>query len=159
LLFELLAVWRASDDMQRTASRMLYLGTLAAVVAALTGLVAEKSVPPGIAQRVVGIHQALMLVSMSLAAALCIFAFSVRRKKLRRGWLKDAELEITTATPSKSIRGKWDGGSSRLSVNFYAKGAEKCQVAVDHMKLSSSEECAKMKAYWFEALNRLEVLL
>jgi len=24
------------------------------------------------------------------------------------------------------------------------------------MKLSSSKECAKMKMYWFEALNRLE---
>jgi uncharacterized membrane protein len=43
LLFELLAVWRTSDEMQRTASRMLYLGTLAAMVTALTGLVAEKS--------------------------------------------------------------------------------------------------------------------
>jgi uncharacterized membrane protein len=79
LVFELLAVWRTSDEMQRTASRMLYLGTLAAMVTALTGLVAEKSVPPGAAQRVVGIHQALMLVSTSLAVALCIFAFSVRR--------------------------------------------------------------------------------
>src|SRR3984893_19431168 len=56
LLFELLAVWRRSDEMQRTASRMLYLGTLAAIVTILTGLVAEKSVPPGVAQRVVGIH-------------------------------------------------------------------------------------------------------
>ncbi|HXN71877.1 MAG TPA: DUF2231 domain-containing protein [Candidatus Acidoferrales bacterium] len=79
LLFELLAVWRTSDDMQRTASRMLYLGTLAAVVAVLTGLAAEKSVPPDAAQRVVGIHQALMLVSTSLSLALCIFAFVARR--------------------------------------------------------------------------------
>jgi uncharacterized membrane protein len=79
LLFELLALWRASDEMQRTASRMLYLGTLAAVLTVLTGLVAEKSVPPGVAQRVVGMHQALMLVATSLAGALCIFAFSVRR--------------------------------------------------------------------------------
>ena len=79
LLFELLAVWRASDDMQRTASRMLYLGTLAAVVAVLTGLVAEKSVPPDAAQRAVGIHQALMLVSTSLSLALCIFAFVMRQ--------------------------------------------------------------------------------
>jgi len=77
-------------------------------------------------------------------------------EKSRRSWLGDAELEITTATLSKSIRGKWDGGSSRLSVNFYGKGAEKCQVAVDHMKLSSSKECAKMKTFWFEALNRLQ---
>jgi uncharacterized membrane protein len=79
LLFELLAVWRASDDMQRAASRMLYLGTLAAVIAALTGLVAVKSVPPDVAQRVAGIHQALMLVSTSLSFALCIFAFVARR--------------------------------------------------------------------------------
>jgi uncharacterized membrane protein len=79
LLFELLALWRTSDEMQRTASRMLYLGTLAAIVTVLTGLVAEKSVPPGVAQRVVGMHQALMLVATSLAGALCIFAFSVRR--------------------------------------------------------------------------------
>ena len=79
LLFELLAVLRTSEEMQRTASRMLYLGTLAAVVTVLTGLVAEKSVPPGVAQRVVGMHQALMLVSTSLAGALCVFAFTVRR--------------------------------------------------------------------------------
>ena len=79
LLFELLAVWRASDEMQRIASRMLYLGTLAAVVAALTGLAAENSIPPGVAQRVVGIHQALMLVSTSLGLALCIFAFWARQ--------------------------------------------------------------------------------
>jgi hypothetical protein len=44
-------------------------------------------------------------------------------------------------------------------VNFYPKSAGKCQVAVDHMKLPSSKECAKMKAYWFEALNRLQEML
>jgi uncharacterized membrane protein len=43
-----------------------------------------------VAQRVVGIHQALMLVSTSLAGALCIFAFSVRRNftvQLRKAML------------------------------------------------------------------------
>ena len=67
LLFELLAVWRGSDDLQRTASRMLYLGTLAAIVTMMTGLAAQKSIPPGDAQRMVGIHEALMLVATSLA--------------------------------------------------------------------------------------------
>jgi len=80
-------------------------------------------------------------------------------EKLRRRWLDGAEIEITTATPGKSIRAKWDGGTSRLSVNFYSKGAAKVQVAVDHMKLASSKDCAKMKGYWFEALNRLEKIL
>jgi hypothetical protein len=68
-------------------------------------------------------------------------------------------MEITTATPNKSLRAKWDNGKSRLSVNFYAKGPDKSQAAVDHMKLASSAESAKMKSYWFNALNRLETLL
>jgi Domain of unknown function (DUF4287) len=77
-------------------------------------------------------------------------------EKRRRRWLPGAKMEITTATRNKSLRAKWDGGESRLSVNFYSKGAGKSQAAVDHMKLPSSQECAKMKMYWFEALNRLE---
>jgi hypothetical protein len=80
-------------------------------------------------------------------------------EKLRRRWLPDAKMEITTATPNKSLRAKWDDGKSRLSVNFYPKSADKNQAAVDHMKLANSKECAKMKTYWFEALNRLELQL
>ena len=44
-------------------------------------------------------------------------------------------------------------------MGFYGKGAEKTQVAVDHEKLASTKECAKMKSYWFEALNRLQEIL
>jgi uncharacterized membrane protein len=61
--------------MQRIVTRLLYLGTLAAVVTAMSGFAAAKSVPPGDAQRVVGIHETLMLFTTSLAFALCIFAF------------------------------------------------------------------------------------
>jgi len=77
--------------------------------------------------------------------------------KLRKKWLPDGKLEITTATPGKYVRGRW--GDSRLSVGFIGKGAAKTQVAVDHGKLSSSKECAKMKNYWFEALNSLQTML
>lgn len=80
-------------------------------------------------------------------------------EKLRNRWLPGAKIEITTATKNKSLRAKWDGDKSRLSVNFYAKGAGKSQAAVDHMKLADSKECAKMKMYWFDALNRLEAQL
>lgn len=79
--------------------------------------------------------------------------------KIRNRWLPAADFEITTETKDKSIRAKWNGGASRVSINFYPKGAGKAQAAVDHMKLSSSKECAKMKAHWFEALNRLQEML
>ena len=77
--------------------------------------------------------------------------------KLRKKWLPDGKLEITTATPGKYVRGKW--GASRLSVGFYSKGLEKTQVAVDHGKLANSKECAKMKSYWFAALDKLQAML
>ena len=79
-------------------------------------------------------------------------------KKIRQRWLPEAKLEITTATPGKYVRGKW-GGTSRLNVGFYSKGPAKTQVAVDHGKLASSQECARMKSYWFAALNRLQETL
>lgn len=79
LLFELLAIWRGNDELQRTASRLLYLGTVAATVTVMTGLAAQNSVPPGDAQRAVGIHETLMLTATSLAIALCMFAFFMRK--------------------------------------------------------------------------------
>jgi uncharacterized membrane protein len=87
LLFEMVAVWRASDELQRTVTRLLYLGTLAAIVTAMTGLAAENSVAPGEAQRAVGVHETLMLTATSLAIGLCMFAFFTRKDftaKLRK---------------------------------------------------------------------------
>ena len=37
-------------------------------------------------------------------------------EKARTRWLPGAEMEITTATPGKSIRAKWNGGKSRLKL-------------------------------------------
>jgi len=79
LFFELLAVLRSSDDMHRTAARLLYLGTLAGAIAALTGLYAQDSVPNGPAQGVVELHEDIMLVTFSLSVGLCLFAFFARK--------------------------------------------------------------------------------
>ena len=74
----------------------------------------------------------------------------------RRRWLRGDKLEISTATAPKSVRAAWGGGRSRVAVMFYAKGAKKSAVAVDHSKLGSAKEAAKMKAYWAKQLDALE---
>ena len=79
LLFEIFAIWRSSDELQRMASRSLYLGTVAAVITAVTGMAAQNSVAPGVAQRAVGIHETLMLTATSLGIVLCSFAFVMRQ--------------------------------------------------------------------------------
>ncbi len=79
LFFELLAVWRSSDEMHRTAARLLYLGTLAGIITILTGLRAEDSIPPSKAMMVVGVHKTLMITATSLAVGLCMFTFFARK--------------------------------------------------------------------------------
>jgi uncharacterized protein YndB with AHSA1/START domain len=75
--------------------------------------------------------------------------------KIRNRWLKEKNLIIRKATPSKTMRITWVDGKSKLDVYFTAKGAQKSQVAVLHGKLTSKAAAAKMKAYWAEALERL----
>lgn len=80
LFFEILAVLRGSDEMHRTSARLLYLGTLAGILTVWTGLNAEASVPFGPAQKAMGIHETLMLLTTSIAVGLCMFAFFARKK-------------------------------------------------------------------------------
>ncbi|HTV57723.1 MAG TPA: hypothetical protein VMD77_02085 [Candidatus Baltobacteraceae bacterium] len=77
-------------------------------------------------------------------------------EKQRRKWLGAAKMEITTQRKNKVIRAAWNGNESRINVAFYPKGPKKVQIAMDHMKLKSAKEVAKMKTFWFAALNRLE---
>lgn len=79
--------------------------------------------------------------------------------KLRRKWLGAAKIEVTTATKNKSIRAAWDGNKTRVNIYFYPKGTNKVQLALEHIKLKSAREVAKMKTFWFAALNRLEKAL
>jgi uncharacterized membrane protein len=79
LLFETLAILRGSDEWHRTAARLLYLGTFAAIVTIFTGLNAEKSIPPGPAMQIVGIHETLMMITTSVGIGLSLFAFVCRK--------------------------------------------------------------------------------
>ncbi len=75
--------------------------------------------------------------------------------RLRSRWLGKADLTIRKATENKSLRITWNDGGSNLEVMFYPKGADKCQVTVQHGKLPDAKAGERMKAYWGEALDRL----
>jgi hypothetical protein len=62
-------------------------------------------------------------------------------------------------TRGAPVRAGRDVGKSRVSVYFYGKGEGRAQIVVDHLKLTSAKESAKMKSYWLEALDRLQKLL
>ena len=79
-------------------------------------------------------------------------------KKARGRWLKDA-IVIRGATMDKSMRITWSDGKTSVDANFYAKGKDKSQVAVQHGKLADAKQAARMKAYWAEKLDRLQAIL
>lgn len=80
LLFEFLSVRQRDDSTHRTATYLLYLGTLAATLAVGTGLNAAGSVSGGRVAHALEVHEELMLTSFFLAAALSVFAYFSRRR-------------------------------------------------------------------------------
>jgi activator of Hsp90 ATPase-like protein len=77
----------------------------------------------------------------------------------RERWLGDLPLSIRKATPHRSLRITWADGKTQVEVNFYSKGAEKSQVAVQHSRLADAEEAQWMKVYWSERVERLKQVL
>src|SRR5437879_12402284 len=71
LLFQALAVLRSSEEWHRTAARLPYLGTLTALAALDTGLLAENALSEtDPARDVFGRHEKLMYSSTSAALGL-----------------------------------------------------------------------------------------
>jgi uncharacterized protein YndB with AHSA1/START domain len=80
-------------------------------------------------------------------------------KRQRARWLKGAELTIRKANEDKSLRITWSADETHVDVNFYPKGQDRTQVTVQHRKLPDAAQGERMKAFWGEALDRLQELL
>lgn len=79
LLFEIVGLWRRSESIQRAATWMLWLGTIAGTLAVLTGLHAASRLPVGV-DHILETHKELMLASYFLALGISILAlFAYRR--------------------------------------------------------------------------------
>lgn len=76
----------------------------------------------------------------------------------RARWL-DESIVLRTVTEPKSARFNWADGRAILAVGIYEKSAHKCQVVVQHPKLTSEREVAKYRAFWVERLERLKAML
>ncbi len=76
----------------------------------------------------------------------------------RRAWLGPAKLVVRNATRPKSMRIAWPGGSS-VAVMFLSKTPAKSLVCVEHEKLDSTADVAKMKTMWRAALEKLAARL
>jgi len=83
-------------------------------------------------------------------------AFSNARQRAK--WLPGMTLTIRTSTVNKSMRIRWEDGSP-VDVGFFARGAAKSQVALEHRKLASKAEADRIRAFWSERLDALAAML
>jgi uncharacterized protein YndB with AHSA1/START domain len=79
----------------------------------------------------------------------------------RAAWLGRKPLSVTKATARKSLRIAWGAGkrSSRVSVDFYAKGTGKSMVQLQHSRIADAATAEKIKAMWRGALEKLKAQL
>ena len=74
--------------------------------------------------------------------------------RARKAWLGDAKLAVRKATPNKSMRIAFGDGTP-VDVTFLAKGAGKSLVHIEHRRLPSQAEAARLRAFWAERLAAL----
>jgi hypothetical protein len=97
-------------------------------------------------------------VSKTVTAGVAALFRAWNDSKQRSCWLPDA-ITIRKATAAKSLRITWTDGRSSVEVNLYARGAGKSQVTVQHSKLDSAGQVARMKSFWSDRLRTLKELL
>lgn len=73
----------------------------------------------------------------------------------RRAWLTDGRMSPTSARPGRSARFEWDGGDSRVAVDFAPKGDARCTVGVAHGRLLDAAAAEAAKAQWKDRLRAL----
>lgn len=77
--------------------------------------------------------------------------------RTRAKWFGGVSVRVRKSTPPKSLRMTWPDGTS-VETWFTDKGG-KSQVAVEHCKLKSQDEAARLKVWWAERLDELGRLL
>jgi hypothetical protein len=76
----------------------------------------------------------------------------------RTKWL-DARMSLRTAQEKRSARFDWEDGSTRVNVDFVAKGSSKSGVAIAHGRLADQDAAAATKEEWKGRLGDLKSFL
>jgi hypothetical protein len=98
-------------------------------------------------------------VSKTIAAPLSRLFRAWEDRRIRDKWLEDPGFIIRKATPGKSMRITWVDGKTNVDAGFYVKGDGKSQISVQHGRLGSARQAARLKKYWSAQLHKLKEML
>ena len=97
-------------------------------------------------------------VSRTLSTSLPKLYAAAASDATRAKWFPRGRFEGSSKTRDKYFRGAW-GKGARLEINFYSKGAEKAQLAVQISKLAGKADVEAQREIWKAALGKLQELL
>ncbi|MCM2272340.1 MAG: hypothetical protein NDJ18_07295 [candidate division Zixibacteria bacterium] len=89
-------------------------------------------------------------IAIPASKAFDVWLSTTNRKK----FLKE-KIVLRTATPPKSARFDWPDGNI-FELRVYPRTPDKCQVVVQHFKLSSAKAAEAQKKFWSERLAILK---
>ena len=79
--------------------------------------------------------------------------------RVRKRWMGDVELQVKTSHKDKSMRLKWDDGTS-VDAYFWEKGPEeKAKSSFKHRELAKKSDADRVRQQWTERLSALSQLL
>jgi hypothetical protein len=93
-------------------------------------------------------------VSKTVGATLSDLYQAAASAARRKRWFPRGTFLVTSQTEDKYLRGSWNG-TARLEFGFYAKGANKAQIAVQIGKLDSRARVEPERAAWKAAFEKL----
>jgi hypothetical protein len=97
-------------------------------------------------------------VSRTLATSLPKLYAAAASDATRAKWFPKGKFEGSSQTRDKYFRGAW-GKGARLEINFYSKGPDKAQLAVQISKLAGKADVETQRGIWKSALGKLQELL
>jgi hypothetical protein len=97
--------------------------------------------------------------SRTIAAPVAAAYAAWAEEPQRRRWLGAVSIAVRKSTPQKTMRITWADGVSSVEVYFFAKGAKRSLVNIQHRKLGSAKDVASMRGFWSGALERLRLQL
>lgn len=97
--------------------------------------------------------------SKTINVAVKVLFEAFEEARVRESWLGDFEFKIRTARAGKSMTATWEDGSTRLTLGFTSKGADKSQVALGHEKIADAHRADELKMFWRHQLDLLKKLL
>jgi hypothetical protein len=86
-------------------------------------------------------------------------AYAVWERPTRRKRFLTEDISFSTRRDSKVLRFGWRENASRVSVSFTPRSRTRTQVTVTHEKLKGSADVTRMKAFWSDALDRMQALV